>query len=70
MMYPKDTLGYHYQNAAIVFGSTSRPACYLKKKADDSVNGFFEKVVQDETQVLQLLTHMYTDEQREKGAAP
>lgn len=60
--YPKDTLGYHYLNSREVFGENSRPTMWLKGKAEKAPNGFDEKVVAPESQVVFVLGRMYLEE--------
>lgn len=62
MNYQKNTLGYHYEMAKTIFGESSRPAKFLKGKADESPNGFNEGCIASEGQVMMLLFHLHQND--------
>lgn len=52
------TLGNWISLSTIVFGEESEAVKFLKKKAEDSPNGFQEEVIADEVQLITLLANM------------
>lgn len=55
LTFPQNTIGYHHYHACAVFGETSKAVKWLEKKATESPNGMNERVVAEESQVVQLL---------------
>jgi len=57
--YKKDTIGYHYRIAKVIYGKESAATKWLVAKAKESPDGFHEKVVMHETQVIYLLNQFH-----------
>lgn len=56
------SLGYYYKNSVLFFGEDSKCLKYLQQKADDQTNGFYDNVIADETQVVNLLKKIHLGE--------
>jgi hypothetical protein len=60
--YPKDTIGYHRENAAAVLGEGSPAVAWLDRMAARDEQGHSGKVFMREPVVIQLLYKLHTGE--------
>jgi hypothetical protein len=55
----KDTLGYHRDMAAAVFGEDSKAVVFMDKKIKESPRGRDEPVIAAESQIVYLLARIH-----------